>query len=153
MDGDSASSAELYAVLSSLSEVPIKQGIAVTGSINQNGEIQPIGGVSHKIEGFYKICKTKGLTGKQGVIIPHQNVKDLVLKDEVIEAVKEGKFHIYPITHVDEGIEILTGVPAGEKDKDNKYDDNTIHGKVHAKLKAFYEKTLKQNHKKNEKKE
>lgn len=153
VDGDSASSAELYAVLSSLSEVPIKQGIAVTGSINQNGEIQPIGGVSHKIEGFYKICKTKGLTGKQGVIIPHQNVKDLVLKDEVIEAVKEGKFHIYPITHVDEGIEILTGVPAGEKDKDNKYDDNTIHGKVHAKLKAFYEKTLKQNHKKNEKKE
>ncbi|HOQ16913.1 MAG TPA: ATP-binding protein [Defluviitaleaceae bacterium] len=148
VDGDSASSTELYAILSSLSGVPIKQGIAVTGSINQNGEIQPIGGVSHKIEGFYKICKLKGLTGEQGVIIPYQNVKDLVLKDEVIEAVKEGKFHIYPISHVDEGIEILTGVPAGQKDENNRYDENTIHGKVYAKLKAFYEKTLEQNHSK-----
>ena len=95
--------------------------------------------MSHKIEGFIKYVKQKA-NRKTRVIIPHQNVKDLVLKDEVIEAVKEGKFHIYPITHVDEGIEILTGVPEEEKDKDNKYDDNTIHGKVHAKLKAFMKK-------------
>lgn len=142
VDGDSASSTELYAILSSLSEAPIKQGIAVTGSINQNGVIQPIGGVSYKIEGFFKTCKLKGLTGNQGVIIPYQNIKDLVLKDEVIEAVREGKFHIYPISHVDEGIEILTGIPSGIRDKNNHYDENTIHGKVYAKLKRFYKETL-----------
>ncbi|HHW66410.1 MAG TPA: AAA family ATPase [Epulopiscium sp.] len=138
VDGDSASSTELYAILSSLAEVPIKQGIAVTGSINQRGEIQPIGGVSYKIEGFFKLCKARGLTGEQGVIIPYQNVKDLVLKDEVIEAVKEGKFHIYPIRHIDEGIEILTGIPAGQKGENGRYPDDTIHGMVYNKLKRFY---------------
>ena len=112
IDGDSASSAELYAILSSLSQVPIRQGIAVTGSINQYGQIQPVGGVNDKIEGFYRICKEKGLTGKQGVIIPAQNQKDLVLNEEVIEAVEMGKFHIYAITSFKEGVELLTGVPS-----------------------------------------
>ena len=110
IDGDSASSAELYAILSSLAHVPIRQGIAVTGSINQYGQIQPVGGVNDKIEGFYRICKEKGLTGKQGVIIPQQNQKDLVLDEEVIDAVEKGKFHIYAITSFKEGIEILTGL-------------------------------------------
>lgn len=112
IDGDSASSAELYAILSSLSQVPIRQGIAVTGSINQYGQIQPVGGVNDKIEGFYRICKEKGLTGKQGVMIPAQNQKDLVLNEEVIEAVEMGKFHIYAITSFKEGVELLTGVPS-----------------------------------------
>lgn len=111
VDGDSASSAELYAVLSSLSEVPIRQGIAVTGSINQYGQIQPVGGINDKIEGFYRVCKQKGLTGNQGVIIPLQNKEDLMLEDEVVRAVKEGKFHIYAISSFKEGMEILTGIP------------------------------------------
>ena len=113
IDGDSASSTELYAILSSLSNIPINQSIAVTGSVNQKGEIQAIGGVNEKIEGFYEICKVQGLTGSQGVMIPAQNVVNLNLNDEVIEAVKNGKFHIYAVSTVDEGIEILTGVPAG----------------------------------------
>src|SRR5690606_24001634 len=126
VDGDSASSTELYALLSSLAEVPIDQGIAVTGSINQKGEIQPIGGVNEKIEGFYEVCKNKGLTGEQGVIIPHQNVKNLMLKDEVVKAVEEGKFHIYAIQSVEEGIEILTGMPAGKQDEYGEYEENTV---------------------------
>ncbi|AFS79551.1 peptidase S16 with C-terminal Lon domain [Gottschalkia acidurici 9a] len=110
VDGDSASSTELYAILSSISEIPIRQCIAVTGSVNQRGEIQPIGGVNEKIEGFFKVCKLKGLTGKQGVMIPHQNVKNLMLNDEVIEAVNEGQFSIYSVRTIDEGIEVLTGM-------------------------------------------
>lgn len=145
VDGDSASSTELYAILSSLCEVPIRQGIAVTGSINQRGEIQPIGGVSYKVEGFFKLCKARNLTGEQGVIIPYQNVKDLVLKDEVIEAVKEGKFHIYPIRHIDEGIEILTGISAGQKNEHGRYPDDTIHGKVYNKLKRFYKGSINES--------
>lgn len=116
IDGDSASSTELYALLSSLSNIPINQSIAVTGSVNQKGEIQAIGGVNEKIEGFYEICKSRGLTGEQGVMIPEKNVENLNLNDEIVEAVKEGKFHIYKVSTIDEGIEILTGVPAGEKD-------------------------------------
>ncbi|HEK85224.1 MAG TPA: ATP-dependent protease [Candidatus Aminicenantes bacterium] len=126
VDGDSASSAEAYAILSSLSGLPLRQDIAVTGSINQKGEIQPIGGVNEKIEGFFNVCKAKGLTGSQGVIIPHQNVKNLMLKDEVVKAVAEGKFHLYPIKTVDEGLEILTGVKAGERLPDGKYEEDTI---------------------------
>lgn len=116
IDGDSASSTELYALLSSLSNIPINQSIAVTGSVNQKGEVQAIGGVNEKIEGFYEICKSRGLTGEQGVMIPEKNVENLNLNDEIVEAVKEGKFHIYKVSTIDEGIEILTGVPAGEKD-------------------------------------
>ena len=116
VDGDSASSTELYALLSNLAGVPINQGIATTGSVNQKGEIQAIGGVNEKIEGYFEICKLKGLTGSQGVIIPKQNIQNLNLDDEVVNAVKNGKFHIYAVSTIDEGIEILTGVPAGRKD-------------------------------------
>lgn len=137
VDGDSASSTELYAILSSLSEAPIRQGIAVTGSVNQKGEIQPIGGATHKIEGFFELCRMRGLTGSQGVIIPHQNVKNLVLNDEVIQAVKEGQFHIYAIHHIDEGIEILTGKKAGVCNADGTYPEGTINQLVHEKLRRF----------------
>jgi lon-related putative ATP-dependent protease len=137
VEGDSASFTELAAILSSLSGVAIKQGIAVTGSINQKGEIQPIGGVNQKIEGFFDICKAKGLTGEQGVIIPHQNVKHLMLKREVIEAVKEGKFHIYAIENVDQGIEILTGVEAGQRGADGSYPEGTINYLVDKRLKEL----------------
>ena len=137
VEGDSASAAELFAILSSLADLPVKQGIAVTGSVNQKGEIQPIGGVNEKIEGFFEACKRKGLTGEQGVIIPKSNVKNLMLKKEVVEAVKEGKFHIYPITTVDEGMEILTGVPAGERGPDNTFPEGTINRRVEDKLLYF----------------
>ncbi|MCM8901016.1 AAA family ATPase [Caldicoprobacter algeriensis] len=137
IEGDSASSAELYAILSSLAEVPIKQGIAVTGSVNQKGEIQPVGGVTYKIEGFFELCKARGLTGEQGVIIPYQNIKNLVLKDEVIEAVKEGKFHIYPIKTIDEGVEILMGIPAGKKLENGFFEKGTLHERVYNKLRQY----------------
>lgn len=134
VDGDSASSTELYAILSSLSSVPIKQNIAVTGSVNQRGMIQPIGGVNEKIEGFYKVCKMKGLTGEQGVMIPHQNVTNLMLSNEIIEAVDKGMFHIYAVETVDQGIEILTGVPAGVKNRQGKYPKGSIHDLVDKRL-------------------
>lgn len=137
VDGDSASSTELYAILSSLAEVPIKQCVAVTGSVNQRGEIQPIGGATYKIEGFFELCKLRGLNGEQGVIIPYQNIKNLVLDDEVVDAVKEGKFHIYPIKSIDEGIEILTGIKSGEKQEDGTYPEGTVNHKVYEKLKRF----------------
>ncbi len=126
VEGDSASSAELYAIISSLSELPIRQNIAVTGSVNQKGEIQPIGGVNQKIEGFFKICQAKGLSGDQGVLIPHQNLRNLMLQEEVVEAVKQGQFHIYSAKTIDEGIEILTGASAGEKQKDGTYPKSTV---------------------------
>lgn len=132
VDGDSASSTELYALLSNLSGIPISQGIAVTGSVNQKGEIQAIGGVNEKIEGFFEICKLKGLTGNQGVLIPKQNIQNLNLDDEVVKAVKNGKFHIYAVSTIDEGIEILTGVPAGKKDI-----PGTINAMVYEKLKEY----------------
>jgi lon-related putative ATP-dependent protease len=139
VDGDSASSTELYAILSSLAGVPIKQYIAVTGSVNQKGEVQPIGGATEKIEGFFSVCKLKGLTGQQGVMIPHQNANNLTLNDEVVEAVRQGKFHIYPVRTIDEGIEILTGTPAGELSADRSYPHGTIHNLVSKKLKEFTE--------------
>ena len=137
IDGDSASSTELYCIISSLAELPISQELAVTGSVNQKGEIQAIGGVTHKIEGFFDLCKKRGLTGKQGVLIPVSNVKELVLKDEVVNAVKEGVFHIYPIAHIDEGIELLMGCEAGKKDESGMFPQNTVHGRVYEKLKMF----------------
>lgn len=137
VDGDSASSTELYAILSSLSGIPISQSIAVTGSVNQKGFIQPIGGVNEKIEGFYQICKLRGFNGEQGVIIPKQNVRNLHLEDEVIDAVRKGKFHIYAISTIEEGIEILTGVPAGKKDKNGKFPLGTINYLAQEKLKKF----------------
>lgn len=137
VDGDSASSAELYAILSSLSDVPIKQYIAVTGSVNQKGEIQPVGGVTYKIEGFFELCKVRGLTGEQGVIIPCQNIKNLVLNDEVVNAVRKKLFHIYPVKTIDEGIELLTDMEAGEKGADGKYKKSTINYLVSQKLERF----------------
>jgi lon-related putative ATP-dependent protease len=134
VDGDSASSTEVYAILSSLSRLPLRQDIAVTGSLNQKGEIQPIGGVNEKIEGFYEVCKARGLTGTQGVIIPHQNVQNLMLRDEVIESVAEGKFHIYPVKTIDEGAAILTGVEAGEKQKDGTFPEGTVNHLVDQEL-------------------
>lgn len=141
IDGDSASSTELYAILSSLSDIPINQGIAVTGSVNQKGMIQAIGGVNEKIEGFFDVCKTKGITDKQGVIIPVANVKNLMLKKEVIDAVKKKKFHIYQVATAEEGIEILTGVPAGKPDKQGNYPEKTVFKKVQDKLKRYLERT------------
>ena len=132
IDGDSASSTELYAIMSSLAELPIRQDIAVTGSINQFGDIQPIGGVTYKIEGFFDLCKKRGLTGQQGVVIPKQNIRDLVLNDEVVSAVKDGMFHIYAIGHVDEGIEILTDTDAQD-----------VHRKVLKKLKYYHKRAVK----------
>ena len=137
VDGDSASSTELYGLLSSLSGIPINQAIAVTGSVNQKGQIQPIGGVNEKIEGFFQICKMRGLTGEHGVMIPVQNVDNLQLSDEIIEAVKNKLFHIYAISTIEEGIEILTGVPAGKKDKDGKFPAGTINALVYKKLKEY----------------
>ena len=134
VDGDSASSTELYALLSALSEVPIRQGIAVTGSVNQTGEVQSIGGATHKIEGFFDVCKAKGLTGEQGVVIPKDNVRNLMLRPEVVEAVREGAFHIYAVSKIDEGIEVLTGTEAGEKGEDGKYPKGTIHFLVERRL-------------------
>lgn len=140
IDGDSASSTELYCILSSLAEAPIRQDLAVTGSINQRGEIQAIGGATYKIEGFFDLCKKRGLTGTQGVIIPHTNVKDLVLKDEVVEAVKNDEFHIYPISTLDEGIELLMETPAGKRDGNGNFPVNSIHGRVMKKLHDYYTK-------------
>ncbi|MFH0960070.1 MAG: ATP-binding protein [Pseudomonadota bacterium] len=134
VDGDSASSTELYALLSSLSGLPIDQGIAVTGSVNQNGEVQAIGGVNQKIEGFFRVCKAMGLTGKQGVIIPKSNVGDLALYSEVVESVREGKFHIWQVDHVDQGIELLTGVPSGVKNEEGDYPEGTVNFIVNQKL-------------------
>lgn len=137
VEGDSASSTELYAILSSLSNVPIRQNLAVTGSVDQWGNIQPVDCVTQKIEGFFDLCDSSGLTGDQGVIIPVQNVQNLMLKDSVIKAVKEGKFHIYAVQAVAEGIELLTGIPFGEPDSDGTYPDNSLFGLVEKKLHEF----------------
>lgn len=143
IDGDSASSTELYALLSSISGVPIKQNIAMTGSVNQKGEIQPIGGVTEKIEGFFNICQIKGITGEQGVMIPYQNVDELALNDEVVEAVAQGKFHIYAVRTIDEGIEILTDVPAGVCDEEGNYPAGTIHDLVSRQLREYTDRFIK----------
>ena len=139
VDGDSASSTELYGLLSSLSEIPINQAIAVTGSVNQKGQIQPIGGVNEKIEGFYQICKIRGLDGTHGVMIPIQNIKNLQLSDEVVDSVKNGLFTIYAVSNIDEGIEVLTGVPAGKKDKNGNFPAGSINYLVYEKLKKYAE--------------
>jgi len=140
VEGDSASSAELYAIISSLSELPIRQNIAVTGSVNQKGEIQPIGGVNQKIEGFFKICQAKGLSGDQGVLIPHQNLRNLMLREEVVEAVRQGQFHIYSARTIDEGIEILTGISAGERQKDGIYPEGMVNYFIDKRLKEMAER-------------
>jgi lon-related putative ATP-dependent protease len=143
VDGDSASSTEVYALLSSLSGVPLRQDLAITGSINQHGEIQPIGGVNAKIEGFFDVCKARGLTGTQGVLIPHQNVNDLMLRHDVVEAVAKKLFHVYAVRTIDEGIEILSGRPAGKRLANGKFQRGTIHGLVDARLTELSRKQKK----------
>lgn len=140
VDGDSASSTEYYCLLSAITELPIKQEIAVTGSINQFGEVQPIGGANEKIEGFFDVCNHRGLTGNQGVIIPRTNVKDLMLREDVLTAVDEGKFHIYAVDTVDDGIEILTGIPAGKADKNGNYPKGTVNHMVQKSLENYYKR-------------
>ena len=129
IEGDSASSAELYALLSSLADAPVRQSLAVTGSVNQHGDVQAIGGVNEKIEGFFDLCKARGLAGGQGVLIPRANVQHLMLREDVVAAVAQGKFAVHAVGTVDEGIELLTGVPAGE-----------IHARVEARLTEFAER-------------
>ena len=145
VDGDSASSTELYAILSSLSGIPINQAIAVTGSVNQKGEIQPIGGVNEKIEGYFKICKLRGLDGSHGVMIPKLNEQNLNLSDEVVESVKQGLFHIYTISTIEQGIEILTGVPAGRKDKTSKFPAGSINNLAYSRLRKYAKASSKEN--------
>jgi lon-related putative ATP-dependent protease len=140
IDGDSASSTEIYGLLSSLAEVPLRQDLAVTGSVNQKGEIQPIGGVNEKIEGFYDICQINGITGTQGVMIPALNLKDLMLRKDVIKAVAEGKFHIYSVSTINEGIELLTGRKAGKRLANGGFEKDSIHYLVNEKLRKFAEK-------------
>jgi lon-related putative ATP-dependent protease len=137
VDGDSASSTEIYAILSALSGIPIKQELSVTGSVNQQGDVQPIGGVNQKIEGFYDVCKLKGLTGTQGVLIPAENVEDLMLRDEVIDAVAKRRFHIYPVATVEQGIEILTGVGAGKRGKTGKFEPGSVFAAVDSRLRTM----------------
>jgi predicted ATP-dependent protease len=137
VDGDSASSAELCALLSSLADLPVNQGIAITGSINQRGEMQPIGGVTEKIEGFFNICQVQGANGEQGVIIPHTNINNLTLNDDVVAAVAAGTFHIWAVETVDAAMEILTGVPAGSRDENDEYPENSAHARVQARLRHF----------------
>jgi ATP-dependent Lon protease len=153
VDGDSASSTEIYALLSSLSDIPLKQYISVTGSVNQMGEVQAIGGVNQKIEGFYYCCQQLGLTGKQGVMIPRSNIKDLMLRKNVVEAVEKGEFHIYAVKTIDEGIEILTDKEAGEKNSDGTYPEGTINYLVNEKMKKLAEglKNFAEEEKKEEK--
>src|SRR4030066_2302272 len=140
VDGDSASCAEIFALLSTLSGLPIKQSIAVTGSLNQKGDVQPIGGVNEKIEGFYDVCKSRGITGDQGVIIPVQNIQELMLREDVIDAVAKGQFHIYAISRVEDGIELLTGAKAGKKTAKG-YEPGSVFELVEKKIKDLYAKS------------
>ena len=143
VDGDSASSTEIYAILSSLADLPLRQDLAVTGSVNQHGEIQPIGGVNQKIEGFFDVCKARGLTGTQGVLIPIQNLQDLMVRHDVVEAVEGGHFHVYAISNIDEGITLLTGKPAGTRKSNGRYPAGTVHARVDAQLHEFASKHKK----------
>jgi len=142
IEGDSASSAELYALLSAIADVPLRQSLAVTGSVNQVGEVQPIGGVNEKIEGFFDVCRRAGLTGEQGVLIPAANVKHLMLREDVREAVREDDFHVYPVEHVDQGMELLTGMEMGERDEEGRFPEGTVNARVEARLEALAETRL-----------
>ena len=140
VDGDSASSTELYSLLSELSGLPLRQGIAVTGSVNQAGEVQAIGGATAKIEGFFDLCRARGLTGDQGVMVPRDNLKNLILKREVVEAVRDGRFHVYGVSTIDEGIEVLSGTPAGRSRDGGTYEEGTVHYLVEERLTDLAEK-------------
>jgi predicted ATP-dependent protease len=140
IDGDSASAAELCALLSALAEVPIKQGLAITGSVNQHGQIQAIGAVNDKIEGFFDICNKRGLTGHQGVLIPVSNIRHLMLRHDVIEAVVQNRFQIYPVETINQCMTLLSGLDAGERDEHNKFPDGSLNQRVRARLKDFADK-------------
>jgi lon-related putative ATP-dependent protease len=150
VDGDSASSTELYALLSSLSSLPLRQDLAVTGSVDQHGNIQPVGGVTQKIEGFFDLCKARGLTGTQGVLIPVQNIRNLMLREDVVQAVSAGKFHIYPISTVDEGIAFLSGREAGELQEDGTYPEGTVHALVSVRLEELAKEKEEEKERKGE---
>jgi predicted ATP-dependent protease len=143
VDGDSASCSEIYALLSSLSGFPIRQDLAVTGSVNQQGDVQPIGGVNEKIEGFYDVCRVRGFTGTHGILIPAQNVEDLMLRDDVIDSVAAGRFHIYPVARIEEGVELLTGVHAGTRDSHGRFESDSVLGRADERLRQMAN-TLKQ---------
>ena len=145
VEGDSASSTELYALLSAISGIPINQAIAVTGSVNQKGEVQAIGGVNEKIEGYYEVCRAKGLTGEQGVMIPTSNIQNLMLKDEIIDAARAGKFTIYPVSTIDEGIEVLTGMKAGKRKEDGSFEEGSVNSLVDLRLREMAE-TMREYH-------
>jgi predicted ATP-dependent protease len=137
IEGDSASSTELYAILSALSGLPVNQALAVTGSVNQNGEVQAIGGANEKIEGYFEICKSAGLTGEQGIVLPASNVANLMLKETVVEAISQGKFHLWPVTTIDEGIEVLTGVKAGVRQADGSFEADSVNARVDQRLRKM----------------
>jgi predicted ATP-dependent protease len=139
VDGDSASSSELYALLSAIGELPVRQDIAVTGSVNQMGMIQPVGGINEKIEGFFRTCQTTGLTGKQGVIIPHQNVKNLILPYEILEAIKDHMFHIYPIKSIDQGMQVLSGRPPGKRNTKGNFTADNFNYSIEDRLRKMYQ--------------
>jgi lon-related putative ATP-dependent protease len=139
VEGDSASSAELYALLSALADAPVFQGLAVTGSVNQSGDVQAIGGVNEKVEGFFDVCSVKGLTGSQGVVIPAGNVQNLMLREDVVEAITRKQFHIWPVSRIEEGIELLTGIPAGARDESGEFPANSIFRSVEATLTELHE--------------
>ncbi len=140
VDGDSASSTELYVLLSAIGGMPIRQSLAVTGSVDQLGRVQAIGGVNEKIEGFFDLCNARGLTGDQGVLIPAANVKHLMLRQDVVDAVAAGKFHVYPVDHVDQGIELLTGLPAGARDAKGRYPKGSVNRLVDDRLNEIAKK-------------
>jgi predicted ATP-dependent protease len=146
VEGDSASSTELYALLSNLANLPVKQGIAVTGSVNQKGQVQAIGGVNDKVEGYFELCRKTGLTGEQGVIIPSANKKNLMLREDVQEAVREGRFHIWTVDTIDDGIEILTGLRAG-----NIAEEGTVNYLVNKTLQDYHQRMLEEDHEEEEK--
>jgi predicted ATP-dependent protease len=137
VDGDSASSTEVYGLLSALSELPLRQDIAVTGSMNQRGDVQAIGGVNEKIEGFFDTCRIYGLTGTQGVLIPAANIEDLMLREDVLEAVAGGNFHIWPVMRIEQGIALLTGIKAGQRDGEGKFPGETVFAKVDERLREM----------------
>jgi predicted ATP-dependent protease len=140
VEGDSASSAELYALLSSVAGIPLRQDLAVTGSVNQRGDVQAVGGINEKIEGFFDVCRSRGLTGHQGVLIPATNVVHLMLHDDVVDAVRTGRFHVHPVRTVDEGIALLSGRPAGEPDAEGRFPDGTFNAVIEATLDANVER-------------
>jgi predicted ATP-dependent protease len=140
VEGDSASSAELYTILSRLADMPIKQGVAVTGSVNQKGEVQAIGGLNEKIEGFFEVCRAKGLNGEQGVLVPSSNVRNLMLKEEVVAAIEAGNFHIYAVGTIDEGIEVLTGSKAGQRLADGGFEPDSINDRIQKRLTTLAER-------------